>query len=118
MLSVETVVTFTLASIALGLAPGPDNIFVLTQSMTRGSKAGLLVTLGLCTGLVVHSLAVAFGVAALFEASAVAFTVLKIVGALYLLFLGWQAFRKSAVHLERGVQGRSNSWRLYVRGSS
>ena len=55
MLPIDTAVTFFLASILLALAPGPDNIFVLTQSALRGRLAGLAVTLGLCTGLVVHT---------------------------------------------------------------
>ena len=54
------------ASALLSIAPGPDNIFVLTQSALYGKKSGVLVTLGLCTGLVVHTTAVAFGVAAIF----------------------------------------------------
>ena len=69
MIPMETLAAFFMASVLLGLAPGPDNIFVLTQSALRGRTAGLLVTLGLCTGLVVHTTAVAFGVAVVFQAS-------------------------------------------------
>ena len=78
MIPMDTLATFFMAAVLLGLAPGPDNIFVLTQSALRGRIAGLLVTLGLCTGLVVHTTAVAFGVAVIFQASAIAFTVLKL----------------------------------------
>ena len=60
----------------LSLSPGPDNLFVITLSATRGVRAGLWVVLGLCSGLIVHTLAVALGVAALVAASATAFTVL------------------------------------------
>ncbi|MBL1320280.1 MAG: LysE family transporter, partial [Methylophaga sp.] len=62
MIPAETIVIFSLASMALALAPGPDNIFVLTQSALHGRKAGLLITLGLCTGLLVHTAIVALGV--------------------------------------------------------
>ncbi|MDJ0988291.1 MAG: LysE family transporter, partial [Desulfobacterales bacterium] len=55
MIPIETLITFFTASILLGLAPGPDNIFVLTQSALRGRSAGIVVMLGLCTGLIVHS---------------------------------------------------------------
>ena len=72
MLPIETSVTFFLASILLALVPGPDNIFVLTQSALRGKVAGLAVTLGLCTGLIVHTTAVAFGLAVIFQTSALA----------------------------------------------
>ena len=85
MIPPEVVLLFFGASVVLGLAPGPDNIFVLTQSALYGRLAGFVVTAGLCTGLLVHTAAVAFGVAAIFQASVLAFTVLKIIGAGYLL---------------------------------
>ena len=65
MIPFDALATFAVASILLDLAPGPDNIFVLTQSALYGRRAGLMVTLGLCTGLIVHTSLVAFGVAAL-----------------------------------------------------
>ena len=108
--------TFFIASVLLGLAPGPDNIFVLTQSALHGHLAGIYVTLGLCTGLIVHTTAVALGVAAIFQVSTVAFTALKIVGALYLLYLAWQAFRASASALKAKGEIQLPPFRLYRRG--
>jgi len=93
--SADVLSLFLLSSCALALAPGPDNIFVLTQSAMNGRIAGFLVTFGLCTGLLFHTAAVAVGVAAVFAASAVAFTVLKVVGAGYLVYLAWFAFRST-----------------------
>jgi threonine/homoserine/homoserine lactone efflux protein len=93
MPNLETLLGFFAVSVVLALTPGPDNVFVLLQSALRGPRAGLLVVLGLCTGLVVHTTAVALGLAALFAASAPAFTVLKWLGAAYLGWLAWQAFR-------------------------
>ena len=116
MIPIETLAAFFMASILLGLAPGPDNIFVLTQSALRGRTAGLLVTLGLCTGLVVHTTAVAFGVAVIFQASAVAFTVLKLFGAGYLLYLAWHAFRASAEKISAGQKNELSYGQLYRRG--
>ena len=116
MIPFETVAIFFTASVALALAPGPDNIFVLTQSALHGRIAGLLVTLGLSTGLVVHTTAVSLGVAAIFQTSAFAFTLLKFIGAGYLLYLAWQAFRAGGTDLERS-DGVTRSWRkLYFRG--
>ena len=112
----EVLSVFVVASLALGLAPGPDNIFVLTQSALHGRLAGLAVTLGLCTGLVVHSLAVALGVAAIFATSALAFNLLKIVGAAYLLYLAWQAFRAGKTPLPPGKGAEIPFRRLYARG--
>lgn len=74
MIPLETATIFLLASVALGLAPAPDNIFVLTQSALLGRAAGLFVTLGLCTGLLVHTGAVTLGVAAIVQSSALAFS--------------------------------------------
>ncbi|KAA3628247.1 MAG: LysE family translocator [Proteobacteria bacterium] len=116
MPSIELLLLFFTTSILLGLAPGPDNLFVMAQSAQHGRKAGLLVTIGLCTGLLVHTSAVAFGLAAIFQASAVAFTVLKFVGAAYLLYLAWQAFRSSASDEGAALVGGVNVRRLYVRG--
>ena len=92
MLPLETICSFFIASTLLALAPGPDNIFVLTQSALHGKRCGIVVMLGLCTGILFHTAAVAFGVAVIFQASAVAFNVLKMVGACYLLYLAWQVF--------------------------
>lgn len=104
------------ASVALAFAPGPDNIFVLTQSALYGRKAGILVTLGLCTGLLVHTAAVSLGVAAIFQTSVRAFTMLKIIGALYLLYLAFQAFTAGATKLDEGRR-QEVVWRaLYTRG--
>ena len=116
MIPWETLAAFFVASTLLALAPGPDNIFVLTQSALRGRGAGLMVTLGLCTGLIVHTTAVAFGVAAIFQASAMAFTALKLVGAGYLLYLAWQIFRAPAVRPDSRPAAGMAIGRLYLRG--
>lgn len=116
MLDFEVLTVYTVATLLLCIAPGPDNIFVLTQSALRGRAAGLLVTLGLCTGLLVHTSAVAFGVAVIFQASALAFTVLKLAGAAYLLYLAWMAFRASSAKLGGGQTPALSPAKLYVRG--
>lgn len=116
MISLETIAIFFSASVALGLAPGPDNIFVLTQSALHGRAAGLFVTIGLCTGLLVHTAAVSLGVAAVFASSALAFNLLKILGAVYLLYLAWQAFRAGASGTMQNGSSSVSFRRLYVRG--
>lgn len=116
LIPAETIAAFFLASVLLGLAPGPDNIFVLTQSALHGRGAGLMVTVGLCTGLIVHTTAVSFGVAAIFQASAAAFTTLKLAGGAYLLYLAWGAFRTAARELHTDQNTRLSNRRLYGRG--
>jgi threonine/homoserine/homoserine lactone efflux protein len=86
------------------------------QSATQGRRAGLLVTLGLCTGLLAHTAAVALGLAALLASSPAAFGALKLAGAAYLLYLAWGAWRAPAT-LQAGDEPlRLQPWRLYGRG--
>lgn len=116
MIPMEVLGTLFAASVFLALAPGPDNIFVLTQSALHGRSAGLLVTMGLCTGLLVHTAAVSFGVAALIQTSAYAFTILKFVGAGYLLYLALQAFRAAGLQTPAEGDSARTGRQLYLRG--
>lgn len=96
-MTLEIIAAFAATSVVLSLAPGPDNIFVLTQSAMHGARAGLMVTLGLATGLLFHTAAVVFGLAALIQVSVAAFTTLKILGAAYLLYLAWKSWRSAPI---------------------
>ncbi len=116
MIPLDFLSVFFTASLLLALAPGPDNMFVLTQAAIRGWRAGLAITVGLCTGLLVHTAAVAFGVAAIFQASTVAFTGLKLIGAAYLLYLAWQVFHAPAESLELTTRPAMPLFPLYRRG--
>lgn len=78
--------------------------------------AGIAVTGGLCTGLMVHTAAVALGVAAVFQASAVAFSLLKFIGAAYLLYLAWHSFMAGADTGDGPQPARAGFARLYRRG--
>ena len=100
ILSLETIVAFVLASVVLSLVPGPDNIFVMTNSALKGWKAGFYITLGLCTGLIGHTILVAIGVSVIFQTSALAFNGLKIVGACYLIYLGWLSLKSKELTIE------------------
>ena len=115
MLTIETALTFFGVSVLLGLSPGPDNVFVLMQSVTFGRRAGWLVTLGLCTGLLGHTAAVALGLAAVLAASPIAFTVLKLAGAAYLIYLAWGAWHAPVSALSAEATAGS-CWRMYTRG--
>ncbi len=114
----ENLILFFGASLLLAMSPGPDNIFVLTQSLLHGKKAGLLVTAGLCTGLLGHTAAATAGVSALLQASPVAFKVLKMFGASYLLYLAWQALSSAnkPPGTQHGKPSILNGWQLYSRG--
>lgn len=112
----DTLAAFAVTALLLAYAPGPDNIFVLTQSALKGPWMGVAVTLGLCTGLIVHTTAVALGVAVVFQTSEAAFTALKVVGALYLLYLAWGAWRAGPEKLSEEGDARAAFGRLYLRG--
>ncbi|WP_316897479.1 LysE family translocator [Pseudodesulfovibrio indicus] len=116
MLTPEVIGAFFATSVLLGLAPGPDNLFVLSQSALHGRCAGLSVMLGLCTGLLVHTAAVALGVAVIFQTSALAFSLLKYAGAAYLAWLAWGALRAPASTLPPGSTPAVSRWKLYRRG--
>ena len=117
MPTLDTSLVFLGAALLLALTPGPDNLFVLMESAANGRRAGLLVVLGLCTGLVGHTLAVAFGLAAVFAASAAAFTVLKYAGAAYLAWLAWGAWRAPAGAAAAEARAAEPAGRLYLRGA-
>lgn len=116
MLTFDVALSFFGIAVLLALAPGPDNVFVLMQSAMWGRKPGMLVVLGLCTGLVGHTVAVAVGLAALFAASETAFTILKLAGAAYLVYLAWGAFRAKANTAESAKPPRQSNATLYRRG--
>ncbi|ANA33533.1 Leucine efflux protein [Ralstonia mannitolilytica] len=79
---------FMLAVFLLNVTPGPDTAYIVGRSVSQGRAAGLLSSLGVSAGCCVHVLAVAFGLTAVLAASTVAFTVIKVVGAAYLIYLG------------------------------
>ncbi|MEW6344487.1 MAG: LysE family translocator [Paraburkholderia sp.] len=79
---------FVVAVFLLNVTPGPDTAYIVGRSVAQGRGAGLMSALGISAGCCVHSLACAFGLTALLAASATAFTVIKFVGALYLVYLG------------------------------
>jgi threonine/homoserine/homoserine lactone efflux protein len=98
--TLSTLICFLGASMALTIAPGPDNIFVMTQGIARGRKPAIITALGMCSGISVHTTAAAFGLSAVFYSSAVAFTAVKWAGAAYLLFLAYRTLKeRSAVRL-------------------
>lgn len=87
---------FLLASIALTLSPGPDILYVLTQSISNGKKYGIATALGLVSGILVHTTLIALGVSAVIKESEIIFTVIKIFGACYLLWIAYQVYKAPA----------------------
>jgi threonine/homoserine/homoserine lactone efflux protein len=111
LLSAETIIAFVTASVVLSLVPGPDNLFVMTHSALKGWRIGFYTTLGLCTGLIGHTVLVAIGVSVIFQTSAIAFNGLKIIGACYLLYLAWLSLQNKELNL--GGNSNDNANRSY-----
>jgi len=107
----ETIIAFVTASVVLSLVPGPDNIFVMTHSALNGWRIGFYTTLGLCTGLIGHTILVAIGVSVIFQTSAIAFNGLKFIGACYLLYLAWLSLQNKELNL--GGNSNDNANRSY-----
>ncbi|MDA7418792.1 LysE family translocator [Xenophilus arseniciresistens] len=84
---------FVMAGLLLNLTPGVDVFYVVSNALRQGVRAGIVAGLGIAAGCMVHTLAAALGISALIAASATAFTVLKWVGAAYLLWMGWGMLR-------------------------
>jgi threonine/homoserine/homoserine lactone efflux protein len=87
---------FVVSGLLLNIAPGPDSLLIMSRSATQGWRAGLAATWGIGTGVFVHVFAAALGLSALLAASAAAFTVVKIAGAAYLVWMGLGMLRARA----------------------
>ena len=87
-MGIDHLALFVVAGIVLNLTPGPDVLFIVTNALRSGARAGIVAALGITAGCFVHILAAAIGVSALMAASATAFTLLKWAGAAYLVFVG------------------------------
>lgn len=111
-----SVFSFLGVAILLTLMPGPDNLFVLAQSIAKGKNAGISTALGLCTGLIAHIAAATAGISAIIYQSALAFAIVKYVGAAYLLFLAYKSFREEGASFNLSNDHASNYKSLYKRG--
>lgn len=95
-ISYPILVGFAVTSALLALSPGPDNIFVLTQSLANGVKSGIAVVLGLVSGCLVHTTLLAFGVSEVIKRSETLFFAIKLFGALYLIYLAYQVYKSDS----------------------
>jgi threonine/homoserine/homoserine lactone efflux protein len=121
LLSLPQLSAFLAVAVAITLAPGPDNLMVLSLGMARGRKAGTMFGLGCALGCLNHTLLAALGVSALIAASPAAFAALKVAGGLYLLWLGAQAIRNARSldpqsQPSRHATSAESPTRLFIRG--
>ncbi|OWK68826.1 LysE family translocator [Pedobacter sp. AJM] len=90
-MELNLLLSFLVASMLLTILPGPDNIFVLTESLTKGKRNGQATAMGLSLGVLVHTIAAATGLSLIIQQSTVAFSVIKYAGAAYLFYLAYKA---------------------------
>lgn len=113
----EALLSFSVATIVLALSPGPDNIYVLTQSLAHGSKSGIATTAGLISGCIVHTALLAFGVSALITTSPVLFFIIKCIGAAYLLYLAYKVYSSSAtIKMNKDESQKKSPWQYFKIG--
>lgn len=117
--SLAVLSAFTAASLVLNLTPGPDMTLSVGRTLSHGMKSGMAAMAGTTAGGLVHTLAAATGLSLLLAASETAFTALKIIGAIYLLWLAFQAIRKgSAFNIGASEKPRRSLWRDFTAGLS
>lgn len=105
------------ATTALAISPGPDNIYVLMQSITNGKKYGLATVAGLISGCIVHTSLLAFGVSAVIKRNENLFFIIKVFGAIYLLYLAYQvAIKKSDIDISQGGAEKKKVSQLFRQG--
>ena len=116
-MNIEVLITFVSAVFLLAISPGPDNIFVLMQSVVHGRKFGLATVAGLMTGCIIHTTLVAFGVSAIIKESDSIFFAIKILGASYLLYLAFRVIKSSGdILLDSKNVKRKTSAQLFLIG--
>ena len=114
---IETLLSFALATSILAISPGPDNIFVLTQSIANGKKNGLATVFGLISGCLVHTALLAFGVSSIIAASETIFFIIKLFGVFYLLYLAYKVFKADAsIVLSKDKTDHKTTKELFKQG--
>ena len=116
MPALDTITIFAGASLLFAVVPGPAVIYIVTRSVHQGRAAGLVSALGIATGTLVHVPAAAVGLSALLVSSATAFTVVKYLGAAYLVYLGIRKLIDVEAELD-GVPSTRSLRRIYAQGA-
>ena len=89
MIAVHDLWLFAVSGLLLAITPGPDTLYIVGRTTSQGTRAGVVAALGVGAGILVHTVAAAIGISALLAASAAAFLLLKLVGAAYLVYIGF-----------------------------
>lgn len=112
----ESFTIFIIASIALIITPGPDIIYVLTRGIADGKRSGAMSAIGVTTGILIHTIAAAFGLAVLLKTSTYAFWALKMVGGIYLMYLGYQVIKNKQALEITGFKKSLDMKKCFLQG--
>lgn len=93
------IISFLVSSITLAFMPGPDNVFVLTESLIKGRTTGYAISLGLSLGIIIHTLAVATGIALLIQSNQNILLTIKLIGVAYLVYLAIKALKEKPISI-------------------
>jgi len=116
-MNLELLYTFVIATSGLAISPGPDNMYVLMQSIVHGKKYGIATIVGLMTGCLVHTSLVAFGISTIIDKNENLFLMIKYLGALYLFYLAYQVFKnRKVLVLASGELPKKSIGQLFKQG--
>lgn len=113
----SSIVVFVATSMLIILSPGQDMVMVLSHSIARGSRAGVITAAGVGTGLLGHTVLAGLGLGALLQASELAFSIMKYAGAAYMLYLGVKAYQAPPIDLASSPRAKGNLHSLFLRGA-
>jgi threonine/homoserine/homoserine lactone efflux protein len=114
MLGINHYGTFLFAGILLNLTPGNDTIFILSRSIAHGRNAGILSALGIGSGSIVHTTAAALGLSIIISQSILVFTIIKYIGAAYLIYIGIRMIAdKTGLQFKDGISTQKKSLHIY-----
>jgi threonine/homoserine/homoserine lactone efflux protein len=115
MFDTATFLAFLTASIAIVLAPGPAQTLTIARSISSGKEAGMMTAVGLNVGTIIHALVAALGLSAVLATSAVAFAVVKYIGAAYLIYLGIKAFHSKEQEAAQAAPPEANLRQTFTK---
>ncbi|AXG71566.1 homoserine/homoserine lactone efflux protein [Kordia sp. SMS9] len=116
-MNIEILIGFVTATFLLAISPGPDNIYVLMQSIVNGRKYGIATVLGLMIGCIIHTTLVAFGASTILKQNPTLFFIVKLLGALYLVYLAYKVYKSSgAIELGNGAVPKKSVFELFKQG--
>lgn len=120
MFGIHDLVLFVLSGLVLNLTPGPDSILIMSHSVSNGWRAGCMAAWGVCAGCYVHVFAAALGLSAILASSVAAFTVVKLLGGAYLIYLGVMALltrsKKSSLPQASAPAGSPRPAQVFLQG--